>query len=117
MFVSSLAIKATGLIEQDFEVIDNSPKAISNLINFRNEFPHSIKVSISGTKDETLSIYFEAYETKSGITLNRFKEYQIRVYDLYDNYLGKLINYDLASDKLIKLSPFYVIQDHFQVGF
>jgi hypothetical protein len=105
---------STGLQEQSFEsefkAIEYA-EPLSNTIDFKNEFFQSIRVQFLGMEQD-MEIYFDPYELKEKTQINRSKNYEVLVFDAYDNYLGSLMNANFITDKVIKISPFYLIQDY-----
>jgi hypothetical protein len=105
---------STGLQEQSFESEFKAieyPEPLSNNIDFKNEFFQSIRIKFLGMEQD-MEIYFNPYELKEKVPINRSKNYELLIFDAYDNYLGTLMNANFSTDKVIKISPFYLIQDY-----
>jgi hypothetical protein len=108
--------------EKDFSyVISSLPTQINTssnfvLYNLKNEYYESIKVileaSFSDTgKTEQSEFYLNAYESKKDIPLASNAKIKVKVYNLYDQYLG-FISFE-KKDPNIKVSPFLLIPAEF----
>lgn len=83
------------------------------LISVKNEFYESIKVVLEAADAEIKNkeIYLSPYQIRNDITISKNISYKIKLYDIYDKYLGYLINTDTKSANLISISPFLLMQE------
>ncbi len=102
---SSLTLESTGTAP----VVGPNQK----LISVKNEFYESIKLVLEAADAEIKSkeIYLNPYQIRNDITISKNISYKIKLYDIYDKYLGYLINTDTKSANLISISPFLLVQE------
>jgi len=96
---------------------DNQVKALDQYrtIEVRNELPESVKVIFESSdlnaEIKNLEIYLGAYETKEKISLSKATLYKIKIYNIYNKYLGSLINTDVQKQNSVAVSPFLLVAD------
>ena len=99
-----------------FEFVDQSAQSSkTKQISVKNEFFESVKIILS-TDDEKASIknkeiYLNAYETNDSIQISKGIQYDIEVYNLYNDYLGYIYKANTKSKNKISISPFLLIKD------
>lgn len=74
-------------------------------IDIKNEFFESIKVVIESDSN-TKTLYLKPYENLQNIIVNKKENYEVKVFDISDNYLGNLINIDKIKNNQLKISKF-----------
>lgn len=112
-----------GLQEQGFKPITQETTAKPELtigkelstnpnlleVNVKNEYPEGVKVVFQDLED-SIELYLNAYETINKVTLNKRANYKIKVFNVYNQYLG-YINNQLNPSGQINISPFLLLQD------
>ncbi len=91
------------------EIHLDSNKKTKN-IKFKNEFFKSIKVLLSANgviADEKI-VYLNPYEELDNVVIQKKLDYNIKIFDIDDNYLGNLVRTDLKKVSSVKISPFLV---------
>lgn len=88
------------------ELVDSNH---ANDISVKNEYPESLKVVFEAI-GENIEIYLNAYEVLDKIALNKNSEYKIRVYNVYNDYLGYIRSPAVLVGQL-KISPFLLVRD------
>lgn len=110
--------------EKDFGyVISSLPtetqsEAQKVLYSIKNEYYESIKVVLEAsssqvTKPELNEFYLNAYQSIKDIPITSNAKIKIKVFNLYDQYLG-FIQYD-KKDTNIKISPFLLVPAEFDL--
>jgi hypothetical protein len=78
-------------------------------VSVKNEYPESLKVVFEAT-GEKVEIYLNAYELMEKLSLNQNSEYKIKVYNIYNEYLGYIRSGSALAGQL-KISPFLLVRD------
>ena len=108
--------------EKDFGYVISSlpPEQVTSsdisLYNLKNEYYESIKVILEAsfsdsTKTEISEFYLNAYESVKDIPISSKAKIKVKVFNLYDQYLG-YIQYE-KKDSNIKVSPFLLVPAEF----
>jgi hypothetical protein len=86
-------------------------------ISIKNEFFESLKIvlePISEIPREGLikkEFYLNAYENKEDIVVTRGIDYNVKVYNLYNEYLGEIFRPNVKSKSKLAISPFFLIKE------
>lgn len=99
-----------------FEFIDQAAqKSKTKEITIKNEFFESVKVVLSSENEKATvnnkEIYLNAYETNEAVTVSKGVQYDVEVYNLYNEYLGHIYKANTKSKNKISISPFLLIKD------
>lgn len=82
------------------------------LIDIKNEFHESVKLVLesknANAEIKYKEIYLKPYQGLTDITISKNTDYKLELYNLYNKYIGYLINVDTKNAKLINVSPFYL---------
>lgn len=81
----------------------------SNEISVKNEYPESVKVVFEAIGEE-IEIYLNAYEVQEKVSLSKNSDYKIRVYNVYNEYLGYIRSASTITGK-VNISPFLLVRD------
>ncbi len=81
----------------------------ANEISIKNEYPESLKIVFEAI-GESIEIYLNAYELLDKVALNKNSEYKIRVYNIYNDYLGYIRSPSALTGQL-QISPFLLVRD------
>jgi hypothetical protein len=86
-------------------------------ISIKNEFFESIKIVLDPMHDNLREdlikkeLYLNAYENKEDIFVTRGIEYNVKVYNLYNEYLGDIFRPNIKSKNKLAISPFFLIKE------
>ena len=106
------AVEEEKKIELPAVIVDESIKKI----DVKNGFFESVKIILvpKGTdneivKEEALEVYLNAYQTKKNLEVKNSIDYDVDVFSVYGEYLGYLLHVKTKTEKVLKISPFYLI--------
>lgn len=91
--------------------VENKPSTSNHIneVSVKNEYPESLKVVFEAI-GEKIEIYLNAYELMEKLSLNQNSEYKIKVYNIYNDYLGYIRSSSVLAGQL-KISPFLLVAD------
>jgi hypothetical protein len=138
---STLAINAEeNLQEQEFQTIETQNTVIENendfgyfvsslptekktnsdnlFYNLKNEYYESIKVVLEASFSESpkttnSEFYLNAYESVKDISIPTNAKIKVKVFNLYDQYLGYIDFKNNQKDRNLKISPFLLVPAEF----
>jgi hypothetical protein len=104
--------------EESFDLINpKDPSTNIKKISVKNEFFESIKVVLEPISEDMREdlikkeFYLNAYENKDEVTVTRGVNYNVKVYNLYNEYLGEIYKPNIKSKNKLAISPFFLIRE------